>query len=172
MAKLRPGRCYRKLHRPYTRQSKRNPRKSYVKGVPGIRISQFEMGQKKDYDLTLFLVSEQAIQIRHNALEAARVAIVKTVEKATKEFFVKLRVYPHHVLRENKLATGAGADRFQQGMRQSFGSPIGTAAQIRKGQKIFEVRVNKDFLNVVKEALNKARQKLPLKYRIVVEEKK
>ena len=173
MAKLRPGKCYRKLHRPYTRQSKRNPRKSYVKGVPGSRIAQFEMGQKRDdYDYTLFLVSDQSLQIRHNALEAARIAIVKTVEKATKEFFIKLRVFPHHVLRENRLATGAGADRFQQGMRQSFGTPIGTAAQVRKGQKIFEVRVNKDFIDVAKEALNKARQKLPLKYRIVVEEKK
>lgn len=171
MAKLRPGKCYRKLHRPYTRQSKKNPRKSYVKGVPGSRISQFEMGQKKGYDYVLFLVADQSLQIRHNALEAARVAIVKTLEKATKEFFAKLRVYPHHVLRENRLATGAGADRFQQGMRQSFGTPIGTAAQVRKGQKIFEVRVNEEFLNVAKEALNKARQKLPLKYRIVVERK-
>ncbi|MCD6381463.1 MAG: 50S ribosomal protein L16 [Candidatus Aenigmarchaeota archaeon] len=172
MAKLRPGRCYRKLRRPYTRQSKRNPRKGYVKGVPGSRISQFEMGTKKDYDVTLYLVSDQTLQIRHNALEAARMAVVKTVEKATKEFFIKLRVYPHHVLRENRLATGAGADRFQQGMRHSFGVPIGTAAQVRRGQKIFEVRVNKEFVNAAKEALNRAKHKLPLGYRIVIEEKK
>ncbi|MBI4170413.1 MAG: 50S ribosomal protein L16, partial [Candidatus Aenigmarchaeota archaeon] len=31
------------------------------------------------------------------------------------------------MLRENALATGAGADRFQSGMRQSFGKPVGTA---------------------------------------------
>ena len=99
-------------------------------------------------------------------------AVVKTVEKATKEFFIKLRVYPHHVLRENRLATGAGADRFQQGMRHSFGVPIGTAAQVRRGQKIFEVRVNKEFVNAAKEALNRAKHKLPLGYRIVIEEKK
>ncbi len=171
MAKLRPGKCYRRLKRPYTRQSKRKPRKSYVKGVPGSRISQFEMGTKKDYGATLYLVAEQSLQIRHNALEAARMAIVKTVEKATKEFFIKLRVYPHHVLRENRLATGAGADRFQQGMRQSFGVPIGTAAQVRKGQKIFEVRVTPEFIDAAKEALRRARHKLPMKYRIVVETK-
>ncbi len=169
MAKLRPGKCYRKIERPYTRQSTRKPRMGYVKGVPKSKIAQFEMGIRKDYDKTLFLVPEQALQIRNNSLEAARIAVVKYIEKNCKEFFVKLRIYPFHVIRENPLATGAGADRFQQGMRQSFGKPIGTAAQVRIGQKIFEVRVAKENVKIAKIALKRAMQKLPLKYKIIIE---
>ncbi|MCD6093151.1 MAG: 50S ribosomal protein L16 [Candidatus Aenigmarchaeota archaeon] len=169
MAKLRPAKCYRKVERPYTRQSRKKPKKGYVKGVPGPRIAQFEMGTKKDYDKKLFLVSENNIQIRHNALESARMAIVKHIEKNIKEYFIKLRVYPHQVFRENPLATGAGADRFQQGMRMSFGKPIGTAARLKKGQKIFEVRVNEGAVSIAKDALKRASHKLPLKYKIVIE---
>lgn len=169
MAKLRPGKCYRKIERPYTRQSTRKPRKSYVKGVPKSKIAQYEMGLKKDYEKTLFLVPEQALQIRNNSLEAARTAAAKHLEKNCKEFFMKLRIYPFHVIRENPLATGAGADRFQQGMRQSFGKPIGTAAQVRVGQKLIEVRVDEENLKTAKVALHRAIQKLPLKYRIVIE---
>ncbi|MFC7029415.1 hypothetical protein ACFQH8_22010 [Halomicroarcula sp. GCM10025710] len=39
-----------------------------------------------------------------------------------------LRKFPHQVLRENKQATGAGADRVSDGMRQAFGKIVGTAA--------------------------------------------
>jgi len=169
MAKLRPGRCYKKLHRPYTRQSIHKPRKSYIKGAPKPRIAQYEMGTKKNYSKKLFLVSEEACQIRHNALESARISIVKHLEKQIKEFFVKLRIYPHHVFRENPLATGAGADRFQQGMRMSFGRPIGTAARIRIGQRIFEVQVDDENINVAKVALKRASHKLPAKCKILVE---
>lgn len=169
MAKLRPGKCYRSIGRPYTRQSTRKPRMSYVKGVPKPKIAQYEMGTKKEYDVTLFLVPRQSLQIRHNSLEAARTAAVKYMEKKCKEFFVKLRTYPFHVIRENPLATGAGADRYQQGMRQSFGKPIGTAVQLREGQKLFEIRVNKENINIAKEALNRASKKLPLKYSIIIE---
>ncbi len=172
---LRPAKCYRKPHRPYTRISYKNPKKCYVKGVPRHKIAQFEMGVKKEYPVALYLVSERNVQIRHNALEAARVAVVKTLEKRlgkNAQYFIKLRVYPHHVLRENALATGAGADRFQQGMRKSFGKPIGTAAIVDKGQKILEVRIDKEHLPIGKDALRVANTKLPTPCRIVVEELK
>ncbi len=169
---LRPGRCYRRHQRPYTRQSIRVPKKGYVKGVPKPKITEFELGTKADYDSTLYLVAERPVQIRHNALEAARVAIVQKLEKNLSRgstFFLKVRVYPHHVLRENALATGAGADRFQQGMRQSFGKPIGTAAQVDRGQKLIEVRVNKNSISTAKLALKKASYKLPTPCKILVE---
>ena len=169
---LRPGRCYRKLERPYTRQAMRVPKKGYVKGVPKPKIAEFELGTKADYDNALFLVAERSVQIRHNALEAGRIAAVQTLEKNIGKgaaFFIKVRVYPHHVLRENALATGAGADRFQQGMRMSFGKPIGTAAQVRAGQKIIEIRVNKPSLDIAKRALKKAGYKLPTPTKIAVE---
>ncbi|MCD6215455.1 MAG: 50S ribosomal protein L16 [Candidatus Aenigmatarchaeota archaeon] len=169
---LRPGRCYRKVHRAYTRVSRRRPRKGYVKGVPGSKIHQFEVGEKKSYDKVLYLISKQPIQIRHNALEAARMAITQHMTKNLgkgRTYFLKIRVFPHHVVRENPLATGAGADRFQQGMTLSFGRPIGTAAQVKENQKIIEIQVNDESLKIAKRALKIAAHKLPLKYKIVVE---
>src|SRR3972149_6179750 len=109
---LRPGRCYRKHQRPYTRQSKRVPKKGYVKGVPGSKLTSFEVGTKANYELSVFLVADRPVQIRHNALESARIMAVQTLEKSVGKgntFFLKVRVYPHQVLRENALATGAGA---------------------------------------------------------------
>lgn len=169
---LRPGRCYRKHQRPYTRQSTRVPKKGYVKGVPKAKITEFELGTKGQYESSLFLIAERPVQIRHNALESARIRAVQVMEKTIgrgNTFFLKIRVYPHQVLRENALATGAGADRFQQGMRQSFGKPIGTAAIVRKNQKIMEIRVNKPGLVAAKNALKKAAYKLPTPCRVLIE---
>lgn len=172
---LRPGRCYRKLHRPYSRTSVRVPRKGYVKGVPKAKITEFELGTKADYDNAVYLIAERNVQIRHNALESARVSAVQHMEKYLGKgntFFLKVRVYPHNVLRENALATGAGADRFQQGMRQSYGKPIGTAARIMKGQEIIEIRVNKESIPVAKQAFKQACYKLPTPYKLVIKDLK
>jgi large subunit ribosomal protein L10e len=169
---LRPGRCYRRWERPNSRQSIRVPKKGYVKGVPKPKIAQFELGTKADYENVLYLVAERQVQIRHNALEAARIIVIQIMEKNISKgqtFFMKVRVFPHHVLRENALATGAGADRFQSGMRQSFGKPVGTAARVRAGQKVFEVRVNKGSIPTAKLALKKAAYKLPTPCRISIE---
>jgi len=172
---LRPGRCYRKIHRPYTRQSQKKPRKGYVKGVPKSKITQFEFGKKGNYDTAVYLLSDNDVQIRHNSLDSARVVVVQYMEKAmgkNPQFLMRVRVFPHHVIRENCLATGAGADRFQSGMRQSFGQPIGTAAQVRKNQKIIEIQVNKNNINIAKTALKKASYKLPTTTTIKIEENK
>jgi len=159
---LRPARCYRKIHRGFTRQSTRRPRKSYIKGVPRSKIAQFQFGNPKAYDTVLYLVSKRTLQLRHNSIEAARMQISRILEKyLVKEgFFWKIRVYPHQVLRENPLATGAGADRFQTGMRQSFGKPIATAAVVREGQKIAEIRVNKQHVPAAKKAFKQAIYKM------------
>ncbi len=169
---LRPGRCYRRLARPYTRQATHAPRKGYVKGVPKPKITEFQLGNPAGKDKTLYLISKEDVQIRHNALEAARISAVQMLEKNLGKaggYFIRVRVYPHHVLRENALATGAGADRFQQGMRASFGNPIGTAARVKEGQKVFEVRVQPNSIKIAKDALMQARYKLPMTCRIVVE---
>lgn len=168
---LRPGRCYRRWERPNSRQSVRVPKKGYVKGVPKPKITGFELGVKADYQKVLFLSAERQVQIRHNALESARITAVQLLEKNIGKgntFFLKIRVFPHHVLRENALATGAGADRFQSGMRQSFGKPVGTAARVRAGQKIIEVRVNSQAVMAAKNALKKASYKLPTPCKISI----
>ena len=105
MARIRPGRCYKKLDRkPYTRISIRKPRKGYVKGVPASKIHKFEVGNPKgNFPLTFYLISKDDVQIRSNALESARVTASRHLEKnlGKNNFFLKILVVPHHVLREN-----------------------------------------------------------------------
>jgi len=160
---LRPAKCYRTPKRPWTRQSRRKPKKGYVKGVPSNKIHKFEMGDpNKQFSLKGYLVSDNNVLIRHNALEAARVAANKAMDKATKEaYFMKILVYPHEVMRENATATGAGADRFQTGMRLALGRPIGTAAHVHPGQRIMEIRADKSLESAVKHALKVASAKFP-----------
>jgi len=167
---LRPGRCYHHLKKkPYTRISVHKPRISYVKGVPASKIHQFEVGKKGNYPLKMFLETSNDVQIRSNSLEAARVTATKYLTKhiGENEFFLKILVYPHHVLRENSMATGAGADRFSEGMRRSFGKPIGQAARVRIGQRIIVVQAPENSINIVKEALERAIKKLPGNCRVV-----
>lgn len=164
---LRPGRCYRHFSGPaYTR-------KEYIPGIPQPKISKFTSGNPNgDYDYELRLINTEIGQIRHNALEAARVITLKTLSKKTgseTSFFMWVLKYPHHVLRENKMMAFAGADRLQDGMRLSFGTPIGTAARVQKlGETIILVRVKKEHLQFAKEALEVASKKLPLDTRIEV----
>lgn len=172
---IRPAKCYRDLKRPWTRQSRKKPKKGYVKGVPFPKITKFQFGNDKGkFGLTIYLVSDHDVQIRHNSLEAARVSINKVLEKelGLENYFMKIRVFPHHVIRENAMATGAGADRFQSGMRLSFGHPIGTAARVHKGQIVAEVRVDHSKEFVARKALKVAKSKLPLTYNIEVENTK
>jgi large subunit ribosomal protein L10e len=167
---LRPGRCYHTLKKkPYTRISIHRPKISYVKGVPANKIHQFEVGKKGDYPLKIFLEAKYDIQIRSNSLEAARVTTTKYLTKHLGEngFFLKILVYPHHVLRENSMATGAGADRFSEGMRKSFGRPIGQAARIKSGQRILAVQAPENSFEIVKEALRRATTKLSGQCRVV-----
>lgn len=161
---------YRRIERPYTRQSRSKPKKGYVKGVPEIKIHRFEMGNKgKVFPKTFSLVSNLNMQVRHNALEAARMACSKVLANGVGEegYFMKILVYPFHVLRENPLATGAGADRYQSGMRLSFGKPIGTAAQVKKGQEIIKVWVEAGKEPVAKKALRTAGYKITGSSRVV-----
>ena len=59
------------------------------------------------------------------------------------------------------MATGAGADRYSEGMRRSFGKPVGTAARVRKKQNLIKVKVPLDSEEIVKGALKKASKKFP-----------
>ncbi|MBN2102198.1 MAG: 50S ribosomal protein L16 [Candidatus Aenigmarchaeota archaeon] len=169
MATLRPARCYRTIKRANTRQSQRKPKKGYVKGVPYPKIHRYTFGDKKtDYRLSMYLRVDNAVSIRHNALEAARVALNKAMTKNVGDGFymMKVLVFPHHVMRENPLATGAGADRFSTGMRKSFGKPIGLAAMVKKDQRILQIKLNPDKEAAGKKALKVASSKIPSTCRI------
>lgn len=144
-----------------------------MKGVPVGKIHQFEVGNVKGqntFPLIYSLAPSVDRQMRSNCLEAARQIITKHLAKNLGDmgFFLKVRLYPHHVIRENPMATGAGADRFSQGMRQSWGKPVGSAARALAGQKILSIRVPAGQDNVAKEALRRAITKLPGACKVVV----
>jgi large subunit ribosomal protein L10e len=169
MARIRKFVAYRRLERPYTRVSKyRN--KNFVRAKPPIKLIRFNMGdQKKEFEFSLKLNSKKDLQIRHNALESARVASNKVLETKVgkSNYYMIVKVYPHHILRENPLASGAGADRMSTGMQKAFGKPIGKAARIKAGQTIIEVKVNKTHLVIARQALKAAYSKLPCSCSIV-----
>jgi large subunit ribosomal protein L10e len=75
---------------------------------------------------------------------------------------IHLRVYPHVILRENRMIATAGADRLQEGMRRSFGKPTGRAARIKTGQSILDIYVNSNAVDTAKEALRVGSTKLPV----------
>jgi len=174
MAKaLRPARCYHWDSPAYTRVAK-NPSDSFITGIPGSKIIHFDMGNTKEkFEREVFILAKDNIQMRHNALEAARVAVTKILNKklGSANYHFKIRVYPHHVMRNNIGATGAGADRVSDGMRKAFGKPIGTAARVKKGTKVFSVFVHpqEDALYWAKFALRRAVHKLPGDLKIGIE---
>ena len=162
---LRPGRCYRHFGTPpYTRLE-------YIKGAPPVHIPKFDLGNVKgDFSVIVELIAEESGQIRANAIEAARIISHKYLAKrlGQTQYHLKICIYPHHILRENKMMAVAGADRLQDGMRLAFGTPIGRAARIKEGQRLMLVRVNPEGIDVAKEALKRASSKFPMPARIVV----
>ncbi|MGB9637152.1 MAG: 50S ribosomal protein L16, partial [Thermoplasmata archaeon] len=144
----KPGRMYREIEgQPYTR-------KEYMGGVPNVRISQFKVGNlTADFDCSVSLVALEACQIRDIAYESARISATRVLEtKIPNMFRLIVRKYPHNVLREHKMATGAGADRVSGGMRAAFGKAVGHAARVQIGEEIITVEVPRDKLDVAKEA--------------------
>src|SRR3970282_1623914 len=160
----KPNSMYRQISgQAYTR-------KQYMGGVPQIRISAWDVGDLRTrFPLKVHLIAKEPCQIRHIALEAARISANRYIAKQVgNAYHLKLRLYPHNVLRENKIATGAGADRISQGMRAAFGAPTGTAARVQPGMKIFTISTTEDHVEEAKEALRKGRMKLPTPCRLVI----
>jgi len=168
MATLRRANCYRWQSPAFTRVSN-NPADSFVTGIPGSKITKFDNGDPNgDWEVRVDLISLDQVQIRHNAIEAARQTTNRYLEKmlGKRGFHFKIRPYPHHIMRENKMATGAGADRVQDGMRKSYGKPVGRAARVREGQIIFSIGVPRDKIDIVKEALRRAKMKFSCSCRV------
>jgi large subunit ribosomal protein L10e len=160
----KPARMYRKVEgQVYTRQE-------YMGGIPTCRVTQFDTGNLRTFfPLSLSLGTEEAAQVRDTALEAARVSAVRVMEKAApNEYHVKVRRYPHQILREHKMAMGAGADRISDGMRRAFGKAVGHAVRAEIGSELITVFTTEGHLADAKEALRKASHKLPVPTRVSV----
>jgi large subunit ribosomal protein L10e len=165
----KPASMYRDIDKPsYTRRE-------YITGIPGSKVAQYTMGDREvdtdEYPVQLSLVVDEAVQIRHGSLEAARLSANRHLiqELGENNYTMILRKFPHQVLRENKQATGAGADRVSDGMRQSFGKIVGTAARIGEGERLFTAWCDVEQADAVKEACRRAYNKITPPCRTVVE---
>ncbi|QHS16745.1 50S ribosomal protein L16 [Halopenitus persicus] len=165
----KPASMYRTISKPsYTRRE-------YITGIPGSKIAQHNMGDLQadpdDYEVEISLRVEEKLQIRHGSLESARLSANRHLLKeiGEGEYKMVLRKFPHQVIRENKQATGAGADRVSDGMRQAFGKPVGTAARINDGEAVFTAYCDPEDAPAVKEAFRRAYNKMSPSCRITVE---
>src|ERR687886_779436 len=137
-------------------------RREYIAGKPQLKIARFSSGNSgNSYDYKIQLIATEKLQIRHNSLEAARLAANKRMAQAgDTSFFSMLRVYPHVLLRENKMIATAGADRLQEGMRRAFGKSTGLAARIKPGQVMFEAYVTTPNLELAQDGFKMAASKI------------
>lgn len=89
------------------------------------------------YDLK---VSEDKI-LFPESLESVRLSVNKTLSsKLNKlEYYLRVLVYPHQILREHRMAKGAKADRISEGMRRAFGKANKRAIRVKKDQKIIRI---------------------------------
>ncbi|MEA3248505.1 MAG: 50S ribosomal protein L16 [Nanoarchaeota archaeon] len=167
---LRKSSAYTKRYtRPYTRKSKKRVR-SYIKTIPNSQIVKFKMGDLKGFDkgnyiTQIHIISKEKCQIRDNSIEAVRQYFNRFLQtKGGEGFYLEVKIYPHHILRENRMLTGAGADRMQTGMSKSFGKAIGRAALIKPGQTLFiiGVKTSKQEINA-RKLIHAAKSRLPCK---------
>jgi large subunit ribosomal protein L10e len=145
-------------------------RKKYAKGFPPPKIVKFTMGDTKaNFEVEAKLVALKRAQIRHCALEAARIAANRILmDKLAGDYLMQIHPYPHIILRENKMIFGAHADRLSQGMRRSFGKAVGTAARVKPDQTIITVKVKANAVETAKESLKRGGAKLPIPCKIAI----
>jgi large subunit ribosomal protein L10e len=172
---VRKASAYREWKRPFTRKSKVKS-KGYIKTVPPNNVVKFVMGNSRKflenkYPFIVKIVANGFMQVRDIALESARRQLHREIElNIGMDYYMAVSVYPHHILRENKMLTGAGADRMSQGMSHSFGSTVGRAAQVLKGQPIFTLGLpSEDAVKKFREYYHFTKQKLPCKTHVEVE---
>ncbi len=168
---LRPARTIREAQgQQWARISISKPRKSFVKGAPRPKVRQYEMGTDKYYERRVDLVCEAPIHVRDNAIEAARQAANKYLEKTLliDNYYFRVDKYPHLVIREHSALGVAGADRISKGMKRAFGKPKGRMCRVNKGDSLFTVYCNADVVPEVKIGLTRAKLKLSGAYSIIV----
>lgn len=157
----RPAKCYRLISKKAYVKSR------FCRGVPESKIAIHDLGNRKAgvemFPARINLVAAEKENISSEALEAARIAsnkyMIKTVGKDN--YHLRVCCQPIHILRINKMLTCAGADRLQTGMRGSYGKPCGRAARVFVGQHIIAIRTKENLTKEAKEALRRAKNKLP-----------
>ncbi|KZX16966.1 50S ribosomal protein L16 [Methanobrevibacter filiformis] len=148
-------------------------RREYIRKIPGSRIVQYDMGNlSQRFPVAVSLAVKTPARITHNALEAGRVASNRFMQRKAGRlgYHLKIRVYPHNIIRENPMATGAGADRVQDGMRKAFGKSVSSEAVVKRNQRIFSIYTSEKNFGDAKESLRRAAMKMPVSCKIVIDE--
>src|SRR3989344_7255012 len=140
---IRKALAYSKHYaRPYTRTS-RVKGKAYIKVVPHNKVVKYSSGNFEAFRegkliFCLTMVSEESAQVRDLAIEAARMILTKQLDELLPNaYYLVLKVHQHHIIRNNKTAAGAGADRLSSGMSRSLGTAEGSAAMVNVGTPLF-----------------------------------
>jgi large subunit ribosomal protein L10e len=131
----------------------------------------YDMGNNsKKFPVEIHLINLEACQIRHMAIEAARQVVNRELQKhlTREEYHFRIRIHPHHVLRENKMMAFAGADRMQDGMRRSFGKPTDMASRVKANSEILTVRIDVENYDKAVLSLRKAISKVPSPAKVLV----
>jgi len=173
---LRKASAYSKMRvLPFTRTS-RSKAKSYIKVVPHSKIAKYTSGNHTDFSegkhkYSVKLISEQKVLVRDNALESTRMLLTKLLdENVPGQYYLRVMVHPHHFLRENKTAAGAGADRVSTGMTEAYGVVIGRAAIVKPNETIAVVTcTDEDTARKIKDLMPAVKAKIPAKTKIVFE---
>ena len=176
MASLRKASAYsKKKVFTYTRISKKKS-KSFIKTLPHQKIVKFTMGNNRllregKLPYRLKVVATEKVQMRHNALEACRQFINKKLDnELAGQYLFRIIPFPHHIQRENKMLTGAGADRMQTGMQLSFGKAAGKAAILKPNSDIFFIALpNQRAEQFTRKVIKQVNSKIPCKIRISTE---
>jgi large subunit ribosomal protein L10e len=169
---LRPSRTVRnpKSKQVWARISKKKPRKSYIKGAPRPKVRQYHMGADKYYEIEVDMLCGRDIALRDNAIEAARQAANKRLERELMptNYYLTVLKYPHVVVREHSALGVAGADRISKGMKKAFGAPKGRLLHVHAGEAVFRARATAKALPVIKKAFDMAMRKLSGVYTLKV----
>jgi len=173
---LRRASAYSKMKaRPYTRKSAKKS-KAYIKTIPQQRIEKFRMGNIKGFENNKFkyvisIISRENVQMRDNAIEAVRRFLHRNFEDTIGDYYLEIKIYPHHIVRENKVYSGSSkGERVNTGMAQSFGSILGRAALISEGKVLFVVGVHsKKNVQEARKIINSVKPKIPCSVRVEVE---
>lgn len=161
----KPASMYRRRERPYTRRK-------YMGGVPGSKVVHYDMGNlQENFPIELTLVVREPCQIRHTALEAARVCCQSLSSQGGGQDQLPSKAQnlsPSCHPGEQAGYRCRRRPRFQRhedGLRKGGGN----GSQGRGRTKLFTLGVPLTYLNDAKVALTRAGHKLPTPIQIVVE---
>lgn len=171
MASVRKASAYSKRKPAVNTRRSKKQQKSYIKTIPPQKIVKFNMGDYQGFEngkfkIKITMSAGENIQIRDLALEAIRQSLNKDMTKMIqKNFFLRVNVYPHNILRNNRIFSGGSkGERVQTGMKHSFGSSEGRAAIIKEGKSIFTVYFNgEENISRVRRFFKKVTPKLACK---------